>query len=471
MAVAAASSASSPCSSSPSPAPTLTAAASPTRGAAAAAASLPLAAPPGGDAGGGRGLGSPGPLLLGPRRLRLGRGRPPAAAAAPLPGPQPPDGARGGGRSRGARLSAGRRRLLLLLLGRPASPAPHLWALAEKGGGGKGKGEGSEAREGAPSPDGLLRGSSPPCEGLRAGEGGPPSWEGRGLNPNCRRPAPDRRRPPSCFFVSASARSALTGGSGGGSRPRAPHVTGAARRPPPGGAAAAARHSHVGAGAVGRLRAPRSPPACSKAPSAPCPPPSPHAGTERSASPAATRRHLARAALSPAVRRPPPPFSPIPLSPVPLSSAARLKPPRSPLSLLIRPSVLSTPSPPHLHHAARQRSSLPEVDPSPQQRRPLGSTSPPPASAAGTSLRGRLPAQVGGQRGSLPAAPARAGALPLPRIARRKRSHGEPLRTGSPRLHRPEGAAKLFPPPALTPATFRACALKLQLLGRNWRAW
>lgn len=170
LAVAAASSASSPCSSSPGPAPTLTAAASPTRGAAAAAASFPLAAPPGGDGGRGRGLGSPGPLLLGPRRrLRLGRARPPAAAAAPLPGPQPPDGARRGGRSRGARLSGARRRLLLL--GRPASPAPHLWALA-----GRGKGGERKAREGARSPDRRLRGSSPPCEGSGPGRGAAEPW-------------------------------------------------------------------------------------------------------------------------------------------------------------------------------------------------------------------------------------------------------------------------------------------------------
>lgn len=261
MAVAAASSASSPCSSSPSPAPTLTAAASPTRGAAAAAASLPLAAPPGGGGGGGRGLGSPGSLLLGPRRLRLGRGRPPAAAAAPLPGPQPPDGARRGGRSRGARLSAGRRRLLLL--GRPASPAPHLWALAE---GGR-EGEGRLGRALGVRTGGYGEAPSPARDPGRGG--GPPSCEGRGLNPNCRRPAPDRHRPPSCFFVSASARSALTGGSGGGSRPRAPHVTGCARQPPLGGAAAASRESHIGAGALGRLRAPRLPPP--RCPAAACP--------------------------------------------------------------------------------------------------------------------------------------------------------------------------------------------------------
>lgn len=191
LAVAAASCASSsPCSCRPGPAPALTAAASPTGGAAAAAARLPLAAPPGRGGGGGgrRGLGSAGSLLLGPRRLRLGRGRPPAAAAAALPGAQPADGAR---RGRGARRSGGRRRLLLL--GRPAAPAPHRWALAE------GEGRGRAAREGARSPDRQLRASSAPRGGRGAGAGrGGAGPSGPRLNANRRRPAPDRRRPPSC---------------------------------------------------------------------------------------------------------------------------------------------------------------------------------------------------------------------------------------------------------------------------------
>lgn len=361
MAVAAASSASSPCSSSPGPAPTLTAAASPTRGAAAAAASLPLAAPPGGDGGGGRGLGSPGPFLLGPRRrLRLGRARPPAAAAAPLPGPQPPDGARRGGRSRGARLSGARRRLLLL--GRPASPAPHLWALAERGKGGERK-----AREGARSPDRRLRGSSPPARDPGRG-GGPPSCEGRGLNPNCRRPAPDRHRPPSCFFVSASARSALTGGSGGGSRPRAPHVTSRARQPPPGGAAAAGRESHVGAGVQGRLRAraegyPRS---------TRCPPPLPQRPLcRRPLTPGQsppTHNHLSRGAVParcPLRSCPQPQCRALPglsASPRPLAEVAlRLLPPRRRLRAHLRLTVSL-----RLDKDARYRSLIPELASRPQ---------------------------------------------------------------------------------------------------------
>lgn len=105
----------------------------------------------------------------------------------------------------------------------------------------RGEGRGKEGSGGRSESGQAATGKLPPLRGIRAGEGGRRSCEGRGLNPNCRRPAPDRHRPPSCFFVSASARSALTGGSGGGSRPRAPHVTGRARQPPPGGATAAAR--------------------------------------------------------------------------------------------------------------------------------------------------------------------------------------------------------------------------------------
>lgn len=214
LAVAAASCASSsPCSCRPGPAPALTAAASPTGGAAAAAARLPLAAPPGRGGGGRRGLGSAGSLLLGPRRLRLGRGRPPAAAAAALPGAQPADGAR---RGRGARRSGGRRRLLLL--GRPAAPAPHRWALAE------GEGRGRAAREGARSPDRRLRASSAPRGGRGAGAGGGPGRAGRGSTRIAGAPlriAAGRHLVPRLRL----GRSALTGGSG--TRPRAPHVTAA----------------------------------------------------------------------------------------------------------------------------------------------------------------------------------------------------------------------------------------------------